>query len=770
MNDVNVSLPDISPAEQEMRDEEMIQAAFQHLLDTYLASSHRGKVDLITRAFNFAKKAHKGVRRKSGEPYILHPIAVAQVACEEIGLGSTSICAALLHDVVEDTDYTYEDIANLFGVKIANIVEGVTKISGGVFAPGASDQAETFKKLLITMSNDVRVILIKISDRVHNMRTLSSMAPAKQYKIAGETMYIYAPIADRLGLGQIKTELENLSFKYEHPDEYAEVTRKIEEARPQIDHTFSTFTPPIRKELDRLGYQYTISSRIKSPFSIWRKMHTRHIDFDEVYDLLAVRIVFKPKDIEHENQEAHYIYGIIDDIYAHHPDRLRNWLAQPKSNGYQAIHQTFMNRADEQGRWVEVQIRSERMDDIAERGLAAHWKYKDATSAFDNSELERWINSIKEILDDPQPNTLDLLDTFKLNLFAREIMVFTPKGELRTIPQGSSVLDFAFSIHTTLGTHCMGAKVNQKLVPRWHKLSSGDQVEIIASSTQHVETDWLECAHTAKARGKLMAILRRQNRELARQGEQTLRQWLETKNQPITPSRISRLCTYYGQRTPEELYLSIARQETTLDDEAAYYLRGRRHYKGWKRFVPFIHAKVKDETTQHADEQNFFKGINRKKVFAITDEALQHCTVAHCCHPVPGDNILGYLPEGATQMELHHRACPNATQLKAKYGKSIVAASWELHRTHRFRTTIHISGIDDKGVLYAISDLLNSMDKYPIHRIVLDTEDGVFTGDITLSVSHRSDIADICKQLRAIENLTDAHREDIDSSHSSAQH
>ena len=758
MNDAKHTPPLLSPAEQERLDEEMIQAAFKRLLDTYLASSHRGKEELVTRAFNFAKQAHKGVRRKSGEPYILHPIAVAQVACEEIGLGSTSICAALLHDVVEDTDYTYEDIANLFGVKIANIVEGVTKISGGVFAPDASDQAETFKKLLITMSDDVRVILIKICDRVHNMRTLSSMAPAKQYKIAGETMYIYAPIADRLGLGKIKTELEDLSFKYEHPDEYAEVTRKIEEARPQIEHTFATFTPPIRRELDRLGYTYTITSRVKSPFSIWRKMHTRHIEFDEVYDLLAVRIVFKPKDINHENQEAHYIYGIIDDLYAHHPDRLRNWLAHPKSNGYQAIHQTFMNRGDEQGRWVEVQIRSERMDDIAERGLAAHWKYKDATTAFDNSELERWINSIKEILDDPQPNTLDLLDTFKLNLFAREIMVFTPKGELRTIPQGSSVLDFAFSIHTTLGTHCMGAKVNQKLVPRWHKLSTGDQVEIIASSSQHVEADWLDSVHTAKARGKIMAILRRQNRELARQGEQMLQEWLESNNQQVTPSRVSRLCTYYGQRTPEELYLSIGRKETTLDDEAAYYLRGRRHYKGWKRFVPFIHEKVREENKSTADGANFFKDINRKKVFSVTDDTLQHCTIAPCCHPVPGDNILGYLPADAERMEIHHRACPTATQLKAQHGRAIIAANWELHRAHQFRTTIHISGIDDKGILYAIADLFKGMDTVPIHRIVLDTADGVFSGDIELSVTHRKDIAAICKQLRAIENVTEAHR------------
>lgn len=757
MNEAKNITPDLSPAEQDMRDEEMIQAAFKRLLDTYLASSHRRNSEIITKAFNFAKQAHRGVRRKSGEPYILHPIAVAQVACEEIGLGSTSICAALLHDVVEDTDYTYDDIANLFGVKIANIVEGVTKISGGVFGDGASAQAETLKKLLVTMSDDVRVILIKISDRVHNMRTLSSMAPAKQYKIAGETMYIYAPIADRLGLNKIKTELENLSFKYEHPDEYAEIQRKIEEARPQIDHTFSTFTLPIRRELDTLGYNYTITSRIKSPFSIWRKMQSQHITFDEVYDLLAVRIVFEPKELDHEKWEAHLIYGIIDDLYDHHPDRLRNWLKQPKSNGYQAIHQTYMNKNDDQGRWVEVQIRSVRMDDIAEHGLAAHWKYKDATNAFNDSELERWINSIKEILDDPQPNTLDLLDTFKLNLFAREIMVFTPKGELKIIPLGSTVLDFAFCIHSTLGIHCMGAKVNQKLVPRHHVLKSGDQVEIITSATQRVTPEWLEHVHSAKALGKLQAILRRQNRELARLGETTLQKWLESKNQRPLPSHISRLCTYYGFHTPEELYLSIANGQTNLDDEAAYYLRGRRHYKGWKRFVPFIHDKVKDEVPEGKDNDSF-KGIERKKEFYVTENTLPHCTIAPCCHPVPGDNILGYLPESEDRLELHHRACEHATQLKARHGKGIIAASWKLHRAHHFRTILQISGIDDQGVLHAIADALQEMSQFPLHRIALDTADGVFTGEITISVTDRNDIAQICKRLLAIENITDAHR------------
>ena len=387
---------------QEQKDEEMINAAFQHLLDTYLASNHRRKVELITKAFNFAKEAHKGVRRRSGEPYILHPIAVAQIACEEIGLGSTSICAALLHDVEEDTDYTNEDLSNLFGPKIANIVEGVTKISGGIFGDRASLQAETFKKLLLMMSDDIRVILIKISDRLHNMRTLSSMLPSKQYKIAGETLYIFAPLADRLGLSKIKTELENLSFKYEHPEEYAGVLQKLEDSRIERDDIIAQFTPAIREKLDALGVNYTIKARIKSPYSIWMKMQNKHIPFEEVFDILAIRIVFRPADRTHEKDECFRIYSALTEIYKPHPTRFRDWLSNPKTNGYQALHNTFMSK---QGKWIEVQIRSDRMDDIAEMGFAAHWKYKDKNAAYDENELDRWLNSIKEILDDPQPDT-----------------------------------------------------------------------------------------------------------------------------------------------------------------------------------------------------------------------------------------------------------------------------------------------------------------------------------------------------------------------------
>lgn len=449
-------------------EEKTIQDAFQHLLDTYLASRHRKKVDIITKAFNFARQAHKGVRRLSGEPYIMHPIAVAQIACEEMGLGSTSICSALLHDVVEDTDYTVEDIENIFGPKIAQIVDGLTKISGGIFGDRASAQAENFKKLLLTMSDDIRVILIKICDRLHNMRTLQSQPANKQYKIAGETLYIYAPLANRLGLNKIKTELENLCFRFEHPEEYANITNKLSFTKEQRDRLFELFTAPIKETLDAMGIDYELKARVKSPYSIWNKMQTKHVTFDEIYDILAVRIIFTPKVRADEIDECFKIYVAISRIYKSHPDRLRDWLSHPKANGYQALHVTLMSK---QGRWIEVQIRSDRMNEVAEQGFAAHWKYKDKGEyTEDENELNEWLRTIKEILDDPQPDAMDFLDAIKLNLFASEIFVFTPKGEIKTMPAGCTALDFAFQIHTLLGSHCIGAKVNHKLVPLSHKL------------------------------------------------------------------------------------------------------------------------------------------------------------------------------------------------------------------------------------------------------------------------------------------------------------
>ena len=533
--------------QREAADNKMIEDAFNEVLKIYLASRHRRKVDIINKAFNFARQAHKGVRRLSGEPYIMHPIAVARIAVEEMGLGSTSICAALLHDVVEDTDYTVEDISNIFGERIAHIVDGLTKISGGIFGDRASAQAENFKKLLLTMSDDIRVILIKICDRLHNMRTLASQPANKQYKIAGETMYIYAPLANRLGLNKIKTELEDLSFKYEHPDEYNYIKNKLADTQAQRDTLFAKFTGPIREALDRMGIQYELKARVKSPYSIWNKMQNKHVTFEEIYDILAVRIIYTPKVRSEEINECFKIYVAISQIYKSHPDRLRDWVNHPKANGYQALHVTLMSK---QGKWIEVQIRSDHMDEVAEQGFAAHWKYKegDNENVDDDSELNNWLSTIKEILDDPQPDAMDFLDTIKLNLFASEIFVFTPKGEIKTMPAGCTALDFAFQIHTFLGSHCIGAKVNHKLVPLSHHLQSGDQVEILSSKSQHVQPSWINFVSTAKAKQKVMAILRRDNRETQKKGEQILDDWLKKNELEMTTPVLNKLCEVHDMQ------------------------------------------------------------------------------------------------------------------------------------------------------------------------------------------------------------------------------
>ena len=750
MPDNTHNTPQLTP--QEIRDEELINAAFQKLIDTYLASNHRRKVDIITKAFHFAKQAHKGVRRRSGEPYILHPIAVAQIACEEIGLGSTSICAALLHDVEEDTDYTNDDLCNLFGPKVANIVEGVTKISGGIFGDKASLQAETFKKLLLTMSDDVRVILIKISDRLHNMRTLQSMLPSKQYKIAGETLYIFAPLADRLGLNKIKTELENLSFKYEHPEEYAEIEKQLAQTQPERDTIFDKFTPPIRQALDEIGMKYTIKARIKSPYSIWRKMQNKHVSFAEVFDILAIRIVFTPKNRAEEVNECYRIYSALTQIYTPHPQRFRDWLSNPKANGYQALHNTFMSK---QGKWIEVQIRSDRMDDIAEQGFAAHWKYKEAGSSYDENELDRWLNSIKEILDDPQPDTLDLLDTIKLNLFTSEIMVFTPKGELKTMPAGSTALDFAFSIHSFLGSHCFGAKVNHKLVPLSYKLRSGDQIEIITSRTQHVQPEWLSFATTAKAKGKIQAILRRENREKQQKGQQQLKQFFEDRELEYSIPNIDKLVAFHELTKREELYQAIGSGSLTPSDDDVDLLRGKKRGSGWRKYIPFIGRK--EAKVSHQVDKDFAKNLNRKQILTLDEAVLDKCIIAPCCHPIPGDDVMGYINAQGI-LEIHARSCEHATKLKTRYGNNIIATRWDTHKEKLFDALIGIKGVDAQGVLYAIADVLRGMSQFTVKRITLETTDGIFEGKIQVAVHDTEDVKLICDALKKIENVLKAVR------------
>ena len=682
----------------------------------------------------------------------MHPIAVAQIVCNEIGLGSTSICAALLHDVVEDTDYTVEDIENIFGPKIAQIVDGLTKISGGIFGDRASAQAENFKKLLLTMSNDIRVILIKIADRLHNMRTLGSMLPNKQYKIAGETLYIYAPLANRLGLYKIKTELENLSFKYEHPEEYAEIEEKLNATAAERDKVFNDFTAPIRTQLDKMGLKYRILARVKSIYSIWNKMQTKHVPFEEIYDLLAVRIIFEPRNVEEELNDCFDIYVSISKIYKPHPDRLRDWVSHPKANGYQALHVTLMGN---NGQWIEVQIRSERMNDVAEQGFAAHWKYKEGGGSEDEGELEKWLKTIKEILDDPQPDAIDFLDTIKLNLFASEIFVFTPKGELKTMPQNSTALDFAFSLHTDIGSHCIGAKVNHKLVPLSHKLQSGDQVEILTSKSQRVQPQWEVFATTARARAKIAAILRKERKANQKIGEELLS---ELKKEEIRPEEavVEKLRKLHNFKNEEELLAAIGSKAIILGEADKNELR-EKQTSNWKKYLTFSFGNSNKEKTEEKEPQEKEK-INPKEILRLTEESLQKKYImAECCHPIPGDDVLGYVDEN-DRIIIHKRQCPVAAKLKSSYGNRILATEWDTHKELSFLVYIYLRGIDSMGLLNEVTQVISRQLNVNIRKLAIETNDGIFEGKIQLWVHDVEDVKTICNNLKKIQNIKQVNR------------
>lgn len=737
---------------KEIADEEMINQAFHELLNDYLATKHRKRVEIITKAFNFANQAHKGIKRRSGEPYIMHPIAVASIVCNEIGLGSTSICAALLHDVVEDTDYTVEDIENIFGPKIAQIVDGLTKISGGIFGDRASAQAENFKKLLLTMSNDIRVILIKIADRLHNMRTLGSMLPNKQYKIAGETLYIYAPLANRLGLYKIKTELENLSFKYEHPEEYAEIEEKLNATAAERDKVFNDFTAPIRTQLDKMGLKYRILARVKSIYSIWNKMQTKHVPFEEIYDLLAVRIIFEPRNIEEELNDCFDIYVSISKIYKPHPDRLRDWVSHPKANGYQALHVTLMGN---NGQWIEVQIRSERMNDVAEQGFAAHWKYKEGGGSEDEGELEKWLKTIKEILDDPQPDAIDFLDTIKLNLFASEIFVFTPKGELKTMPQNSTALDFAFSLHTDIGSHCIGAKVNHKLVPLSHKLQSGDQVEILTSKSQRVQPQWEVFATTTRA--KIAAILRKERKVNQKLGEEILSEFLKKEEIRPEDSVIEKLRKLHNAKNEEELLAAIGSKVIILGEVDKNELK-EKQTSNWKKYLTFSFGNTNKEKPEEKEQPQEKEKINPKQILKLTEESLQKKYImAECCHPIPGDDVLGYVDEN-DRIIIHKRQCPVAAKLKSSYGNRILATEWDTHKELSFLVYIYIKGIDSMGLLNEVTQVISRQLNVNIRKLTIETNDGIFEGKIQLWVHDVEDVKTICNNLKKIQNIKQVNR------------
>lgn len=741
---------------QENREEQLINETFQRLIDSYLASPHRKKVDLITKAFNFARHAHKGVRRLSGEPYIMHPLAVAQIVCSEIGLGSTSICSALLHDVVEDTDYTVEDIGNMFGPKIAQIVDGLTKISGGIFGDHASEQAENFKKLLLTMSDDIRVILVKIADRLHNMRTLGAQAVNKQYKIAGETLYIYAPLAHRLGLNGIKTELEDLSFKYEHPDDYAAIISKLQATELERTAVFDEFTAPIRARLDAMGVKYTIKQRVKSPYSIWRKIQKKHVPFEEIYDILAVRVIYDSKDLETELNECFDIYVAICKIYKSHPDRLRDWISHPKANGYQALHVTLMSQ---RGEWIECQIRSNRMDEIAEKGFAAHWKYKEGDKGKEASEneLDKWLVTIKEILDDPQPDAMDFLDTIKLNLFASEIFVFTPKGELRTMPTGSTALDFAFSIHTLVGTHCIGAKVNHKLVPISHVLQSGDQVEIITSKSARVQKSWLDIATTAKATTKIMSVLRREEKENIRKGEELFDAFLKTNDIPRDTLVIEKLTQRNDFLRSEQFFAAIGEGKIVLGPEDVAFIRKKEEQSSWKRLFSF--GRKKGGARQREDELlQVGSSFDRKQTLILNEETVPaKYALCDCCRPIPGDQVMGYIDD-EHHIIIHKVQCTEAQALKATHGNRVLSAKWEMNHLVDFQADIIMKGIDKLGLLNQITQVISQLHNVNIRRLEIEVKEGIFESKISFFVHDTKEVNDIIYSLKKIPDIKEVAR------------
>ena len=689
-------------------DEQMIQDGFNDLLQDYLNSNHRRKVERITKAFNFAKQAHDGVKRRSGEPYIMHPIAVAKIVCSEMGLGSTSICAALLHDVVEDTEYTVEDIRNMFGDKIAQIVDGLTKISGGIFGEQASAQAENFRKLLLTMSDDIRVILIKIADRLHNMRTLGSMLPAKQFKIAGETLYLYAPLAHRLGLFSIKTELEDLSFKYEHPQEYEAIRRKLEATASARELLFKHFAEPVDAKLKAMGLNYEMKARVKSIYSIWNKMQAKKVAFEDIYDIYAVRIIFDPLPGVDEKNQCWDIYSAITDIYRIRPDRIRDWVSRPKANGYQALHLTVMGP---DGQWVEIQIRSRRMDDIAEKGFAAHWKYKE-NHVEEDTELDKWLQTITEILESPDPNALDFLDTIKLNLFSSEIFVFTPKGELKTLPQGATALDFAYALHSDVGNKCIGAKVNHKLVPLSHKLSSGDQVEVLTSRSQTPQAEWLNFVTTARARTKITAVVRRIRKETIKGGEAKVLAACQKSGVEPSPQNLDKLAMYYGFSKRDDLYYSVEKGDVVLPENVRKLFREKDENGLFKYVKQALRraTKYSKSTPEEAVNETQTKEkpvYDKKKPYILKEEAFErNYVIAECCKPIPGDESLGFINDDGNVV-VHKRSCPIAMRLKSSFGERILNTVWSSHQLSSFEATLEVKGIDSLGVLNEITKIIS---------------------------------------------------------------
>lgn len=734
-----------------VEDEQLIKEKWEELLYSCTNICKNDEDwNFIKRAFFLAKEAHQGVRRRSGEPYLLHPIAVARIVIDEIGLGVKSVVAALLHDVVEDTEYTVEDMERIFGPKIASMVDGLTKMSG-VFNADTSEQAEYFRKVLLTLSDDVRVILIKIADRLHNMRTLGSMPLNKQIKITGETIYLFAPLAYRLGLYSIKSELEDLCMKYRFPQQYAEIQAKLAESEASRREYIDKFNAPIIAALDRDGINYEISGRVKSIYSIWSKMQRKQIPFEEIYDLFAIRIVFQALPFPSEKTQCWQIYSTITDIYTPKPDRLRDWISMPKANGYEALHSTVMGP---DGVWVEVQIRTQRMEDIAERGFAAHWKYKQATISQDEDEFDQWLKQIRAALNSPTENAVDFLDNFKLSLYTDEIVVFTPKGESRKMPYGSTALDFAYDIHSKIGNSAIGAKINHELKPITTQIQSGDQIEIITADNARPKAEWLDLVTTTKARTSIKSFLKRERQNNIERGMRMLEAKMQELNIQLNGYTLRKVMPAYESRNKEELYTKIGAGIVDLKDLDNILKENskRKILKFWTFLIP--HKEKKEVGEELAADDVTTVGTSEKA------GGPQQFEVAACCHPIPGDKVIGYHDPVTDKIIVHKASCDELNRLAAQHGKNIVKEEirWSHEKAMSYLVTAELRGIDRKGILLEVARIISDDFNINIREINIKSHAGIFEGNLSLYVKDAESLNAVLDKLRQIKGLETVKR------------
>lgn len=743
MDTAMIKRPYVPDEETEKKE---IVRQYRALLRALKTKLKKGDKELVRRAFEMAAEAHRDMRRKSGEPYILHPLAVALITVEEIGLGVTSAICALLHDTVEDTEITLQDIEREFGSQCARIIDGLTKMSNIEETSNTSQQAENFRKILLTLADDPRVILIKLADRLHNMRTLDCMSREKQLKIASETTFIYAPLAHRLGLYNIKLEMEDLAMKYTEPEAYFAIAQKLQQTRRERTRYINEFIKPIREKLQQEGFDFEIFGRPKTIHSIWQKMRKKGVSFEEVYDLFAIRIILKSPP-EREKADCWRVYSLITDFYMPNTERLRDWISNPKSNGYEALHITVMGPG---GRWVEVQIRSQRMNEIAEKGLAAHWKYKEGTSS--ESRFDEWLRQIRELLSRSDSNTLDFLQDFKLNLFSEEIYVYTPKGDVKVLPSGATALDFAFAIHTDIGTRCIGAKVNYKLVPISHKLRSGDQVEIITSQKQKPTEDWLNFVVTAKAKSAIKDALKEEKRQVAMEGKAMLEKKLASMGVPASQTNLNELMQYFHQTALLDFYYQIAIKAIDLKELKHFVVNGDRLELPKSPATEPAEKEISGESPKPAPRKNEAELI----IFGESSDKIAY-KLANCCKPIPGDDVFGIIT--ATEgLKIHRTNCPNAPQLLANYAHRIVKTKWAKNKEISFLTGLRIIGMDDVGVIHKITNVISGEMKINISALTIESQGGVFEGIIKVFVHDKEELDELVERLKRLDGIESVTR------------